>query len=145
MGLVNFNGSKNYDLYQYKVDSKISNMPSKFVDYVKYTDYPSGSLLDAFLIPEFKVISDSIDDKIYRKSILHSVLKDIKVNANFNLILNNKLLPKIKTVGLVDESIYSIGDNMNEPNFNDFYASYLEARDKYTPQEFLQKINFLNV
>lgn len=142
LGLVNFNGSKNYDLYQYKVDSKISTMPSKFVDYIKYTDYPSGSLLDAFLIPEFKVISDSIDDKIYRKSILHSVLKDIKVNANFNLILNNKLLPKIKTVGLVDESIYSIGDNMNEPNFNNFYASYLEVRDKYTPQEFLQKSDF---
>ena len=142
LGLVNFNGSKNYDLYQYKVDSKISTMPSKFVDYIKYTDYPSGSLLDAFLIPEFKVISDSIDDKIYRKSILHSVLKDIKVNANFNLILNNKLLPKIKTVGIVDESIYSIGDNMNEPNFNDFYDSYLQVRDKYTPQEFLQKSDF---
>lgn len=142
LGLVNFNGSKNYDLYQYKVDSKISTISSKFVEYIKSTDYPSGSLLDAFLIPEFKVISDSIDDKIYRKSILHSVLKDIKVNANFNLILNNKLLPKIKTVGLVDESIYSIGDNMNEPNFNNFYASYLEVRDKYTPQEFLQKSDF---
>jgi hypothetical protein len=142
LGLVNFNGSKNYDLYQYKVDSKDSTISSKFVDYIKSTDYPSGSLLDAFLIPEFKVISDYIDDKIYRKSIVHSVLKDIKVNANFNLILNNRLLPKIKTVGLVDESIYSIGDSMNEPNFNNFYESYLELKDKYTPQEFLQKSNF---
>lgn len=142
LGLVNFNGSENYDLYQYKVDSKVSAIPSKFVDYIKSTDYPSGSLLDAFLIPEFKVISDSIDDKIYRKSIILNVLKDIKVNANFNLILNNKLLPEIKTVGLVDESIYSIGDNMNEPNFNNFYESYLELKDKYTPQEFLQKSNF---
>lgn len=142
LGLVNFNGSKNYDLYQYKVDSKVSTIPSKFVDYIKSTDYPSESLLDAFLIPEFKVISDFIDDKIYRKSVLYSVLKDIKVNANFNLILNSKLLPKIKTVGLVDESIYSIGDNMNEPNFNNFYESYLELKDKYTPQEFLQKSDF---
>jgi len=142
LGLVNFDGSKNYDLYQYKVDSKFSTNPSKFVNYIKSTDYPSGSLLDAFLIPEFKVISDYIDDKIYRKSILQSVLKDIKVNANFNLILNNKLLPKIKTVGLVDESIYSIGDSMNEPNFNNFYESYLELKDKYTTQEFLQKSDF---
>lgn len=142
LGLVNFDGSKNYDLYQYKVDSKVSTIPSKFVEYIKSTDYPSRSLLDAFLIPEFKVISDYIDDKIYRKSILQNVLKDIKVNANFNLILNNKLLPKIKTVGLVDESIYSIGDSMNEPNFNNFYESYLELKDKYTPQEFLQKSDF---
>ena len=56
LGLVNFNGSKNYDLYQYKVDSKISTMPSKFVDYIKYRDYPCCSLLDAFLIAEFEGI-----------------------------------------------------------------------------------------
>lgn len=107
LGLVNFGFPEDCDFYQYKNAQKAYISP----DYpicIKKSDFPSNSF-EGLLTQEPKIISNFINDKIYKKSIILKALKDIEsenIFENINVVLNKYIVSNVDTIGVMNETLY---------------------------------------
>ena len=108
-GLVNFGFPKDCDFYQYKNVQKTYISP----DYpicIKKSDFPSNSF-ECLLTQEPKVVSNFINDKIYKKPIVLEALKKIEnenIFENINVVLNKYIVSNVDTIGIMNETLYIV-------------------------------------